>query len=146
MYFFPTNSSLFHPVNKQNSVPTRQISPVRRQTTVGVPEKEMSLLSSTRVRWKVRSTKVCEGADERSQDFGFCSMGRAQAERVERGREAKRKGREERERRTSSSSVKGICNAIKLGLNVANALIMRRISFFSNLRRSSALTSVVLLA
>lgn len=64
MYFFPTNSSLFHPVNKQNSVPTRQISPVRRQTTVGVPEKEMSLLSSTRVRWKVRSTKVCSSGYE----------------------------------------------------------------------------------
>lgn len=60
MYFLPTRSSLFHPVRRQNSVPTRQISPVRRHTTVGVPENETSLLSSTRVRWKVRSTKVCE--------------------------------------------------------------------------------------
>lgn len=59
MYFLPNNSSLLHPVKRQNSVPTRQISPVLRQTTVGVPEKEMSLLSSTRVRWKVRSTKIC---------------------------------------------------------------------------------------
>jgi len=59
MYFLPTSSSRFHPVKRQNSVPTRQISPVRRHTTVGVPEKEMSLLSSTSVRWNVRSTKVC---------------------------------------------------------------------------------------
>lgn len=59
MYFFPTSSSRFQPVKRQNSVPTRQISPVRRQTTVGVPENEMSLFSSTRVRWNVRSTKVC---------------------------------------------------------------------------------------
>lgn len=62
MYFFPSNSSRLHPVSRQNSVPTKQISPVRRQTTVGVPENEMSLFSSTRVRWKVRSTKVCQVA------------------------------------------------------------------------------------
>lgn len=59
MYFLPTSSSRFQPVSRQNSVPTKQISPVRRQTTVGVPENEMSLLSSTSVRWNVRSTKVC---------------------------------------------------------------------------------------
>lgn len=62
MYFFPRSSSRLHPVKRQNSVPTRQISPVRRQTTVGVPEKEMSLLSSTSVRWNVLSTNVCEEA------------------------------------------------------------------------------------
>ena len=63
IYFFPNSSSLLHPVSKQNSVPTRQISPVRRQTTVGVPENEMSLFSSTRVRWIVRSTKICIHVD-----------------------------------------------------------------------------------
>jgi hypothetical protein len=34
------------------------LSPVLRHTTVGVPEKLISLFSSTRVRWKVRSTNV----------------------------------------------------------------------------------------
>lgn len=64
IYFFPNNSSRVHPVNKQNSVPTKQISPVRRQTTVGVPEKLISLLSSTNVRWKVLSTNVCDEEKE----------------------------------------------------------------------------------
>ena len=58
MYFFPISSSRDQPVKRQNSFPTRQISPVRRQMTVGVPEKLMSLLSSTRVRWNVLSTKI----------------------------------------------------------------------------------------
>lgn len=112
IYFLPTSSSLFQPVNKQNSVPTRQISPVRRQTTVGVPENEMSLLSSTSVRWKVRSTKVCRPFTEsaRTGRTGNLNL-----------------------RRTSSSSVSGICSAMRLGRKVASARMMRRMSFFSNL-------------
>lgn len=60
IYFLPSSSSRLHPVNKQNSVPTKHISPVLRQTTVGVPENPINLLSSTSVRWKVRSTNVCK--------------------------------------------------------------------------------------
>jgi len=41
-----SNSSLDHSVNKQNSSPTRQISPVRLHTQVGVPLKEISFSSS----------------------------------------------------------------------------------------------------
>lgn len=60
MYFLPTSSSRDQPVKRQNSVPARQISPVRRQMTVGVPEKLTSLFSSTSVLWRVLSTKVWE--------------------------------------------------------------------------------------
>jgi len=42
----PTSSSIGHSVNMQNSGATRQISPVRRHTTVGVPLYEMSFSSS----------------------------------------------------------------------------------------------------
>src|SRR6266404_4637462 len=50
MYFFvPNSSSLLHSVSMQNSGPTRQISPVLRQTTVGVPLYEMSLFNSCRL-------------------------------------------------------------------------------------------------
>lgn len=49
IYFFvPSKSSLLHPVSIQNSGPTRHISPVLRQTTVGVPLYDMSLFSSCR--------------------------------------------------------------------------------------------------
>lgn len=40
--FLLSNVSLGHCVNKRNSFPTRHTSPVRRHTTVGVPEKLMS--------------------------------------------------------------------------------------------------------
>jgi hypothetical protein len=49
-FFFPTSSSRDHSVKRQNSVPTRQISLVRRHTTVGVPEKEISLSYSCQSR------------------------------------------------------------------------------------------------
>lgn len=41
-----------------NSLPTRAISPVRRQTTVGVPEKPINLSNSVMVRWKHFSIKI----------------------------------------------------------------------------------------
>ena len=75
----------------QNSGPTRQISPVRRHATVGVPENETSLSSSMSERWKHFSTN------------------------------------------TSSSSVIGICSAMRDGLYIAKALTIRRMSFFSKL-------------
>src|SRR6266478_3244257 len=48
-----SSSSFDHSVNKQNSSPTRQISPVRLHTQVGVPLKEISFSSSynTKNRW-----------------------------------------------------------------------------------------------
>lgn len=117
MYFLPTSSSRFQPVSRQNSVPTKQISPVRRQTTVGVPENEMSLLSSTSVRWNVRSTKVCSLVNESA-------------------REEREGGADRGRRRTSSSSVSGICKAIRLGRKVASARMIRKMSFLSNLSAS----------
>lgn len=44
--FGSSNSSFDHSVNKQNSSPTRQISPVRLHTQVGVPLKEINFSSS----------------------------------------------------------------------------------------------------
>ena len=52
----------------QNSGPTRQISPVRRHATVGVPEKETSLSSSMSERWKHFSTNTSS-----SSVIGICS-------------------------------------------------------------------------
>ena len=43
---FPRSSSFVQSVSMQNSGPTRQISPVRLHTTVGVPLYEISLSSS----------------------------------------------------------------------------------------------------
>lgn len=64
----PTSSSRSQPVSMQNSGPTRQISPVRRHATVGVPENETSLSSSMSERWKHFSTNTSS-----SSVIGICS-------------------------------------------------------------------------
>ena len=47
-----SSSSFDHSVNKQNSSPTRQISPVRLHTQVGVPLNEINFSSSCDTRKK----------------------------------------------------------------------------------------------
>jgi hypothetical protein len=46
--YLPSKLSRVRCVSMQNSMPTTAISHVRRQTTVGVPENEMSFSSSCR--------------------------------------------------------------------------------------------------
>lgn len=67
-----------------------------------------------------------KGALERPLDERLLDSARVSEMRCHSSRTS---GRE----RTSSSSVKGICKAIRLGRNVASARIIRRMSFFSKL-------------
>ena len=109
---FPRSSSFVQSVSMQNSGPTRQISPVRLHTTVGVPLYEISLSSSCSC-WRRQSTSA--GVTERG----------------------KRRTMMERWKHfstnTSSSSVSGICSAMSDGRKMASARTIRSISFFSNL-------------
>lgn len=54
----PSKTSFFQPVRILNSLPTAAISPVRRQTIVGVPQAFMKSSYSHSVRWKHFSMKM----------------------------------------------------------------------------------------
>lgn len=92
-------------------MPTRQISPVLRQQTVGVPENEMSFSNSCKTLIEVRAVWLEDKVELHTMRVRW----------------------KQRSTNTSSSSVRGICKAIKLGRNTARALTMRKMSVFSNL-------------
>jgi hypothetical protein len=105
---FPTRSSSRHSVSMQNSGATKQISPVRLHTTVGVPLYDISFSSS--YKGKSKSTS-CEQSNVRTKSDLWKHFST----------------------NTSSSSVMGICRAISDGRKIASARTIRKISFFSKL-------------
>ena len=63
-----SSSSLDHSVSKQNSSPTRQISPVRLHTQVGVPLKEINFSSSCDTKKKHVVSRTKEKKGDRMDD------------------------------------------------------------------------------